>query len=260
MSILERILATKREEVAERKRVAPVSALQALLDNAPPPRPFAMAVQRPPGQPIRLIAELKKASPSKGVFRADFDPAAILQAYERSPASALSILTGAPFFQGSLEFLPLARQLTTKPLLCKDFLIDPYQVYEARVKGADAILLIVAALKPSELCDLLALARELGMEALVEVHTEAELETALAAGATLVGINNRNLTTFVVDLHTTLRLRPLVPKECIIVSESGIETRAQVRLLEEAGVDAILVGETLIKSPDIVAKARELVS
>ncbi len=259
MNILERILAVKREEVSERKRAMPLSTLQQRLAEALPIRSFAAAVRRKEGQPIRLIAELKKASPSKGIFREDFDPAAILRAYEGSLASALSILTDAPFFQGSLEFLPLARRLTSKPLLRKDFVIDPYQVYEARICGADAVLLIVAALSPSELRDLLSLTNELGMDALVEVHTEAELETALAAGARLIGINNRDLTTFAVDLQTTLRLCPFVPNGCVVVSESGIETRKQAQVLEEAGVDAILVGETLIRSADPVAKACELV-
>ncbi len=258
MSILERIIAVKREEIAQRRKLLPLSQLQERLGDAPPVRPFADALQRADGEPVRLIAELKKASPSKGLFRPDFDPEAILRSYEASPAAALSILTDAPFFQGDLDFLPLARRLTTKPLLRKDFLLDPYQVYEARLYGADAVLLIVAALSPTELTDLLATARELGMDALVEVHTEAELETALAAGARLIGINNRNLTTFAVDLNTTLRLLPLIPSGCIVVSESGIETRDQVALLEDAGVDAILVGETLIKSDDVVAKAREL--
>ncbi|MFA0749736.1 MAG: hypothetical protein SLRJCFUN_000139 [Candidatus Fervidibacter sp.] len=258
MSILQHIVEVKRREVAERQRQTPLSALRQRLADAPFVRPFAKALKRRPDEPLRLIAELKKASPSKGVFRSDFDPEALLHAYENSPASALSILTDEPFFQGSLDYLRLARQRTTKPLLRKDFLIDAYQLYEARANGADAVLLIVAALTKDALQDLLALARELGMDALVEVHTEVELETALSVGATLIGINNRNLQTFAVDLATTLRLRPLIPDDCVIVSESGIETREQVRMLEEAGIDAILVGETLVRSPDPIAKAKEL--
>jgi indole-3-glycerol phosphate synthase len=248
----------KRAEIAERQRQTPLSVLRQRLADAPSVRPFAQALKRRPHERLHLIAELKKASPSKGVFRSDFDPEALLHAYENSPASALSILTDEPFFQGSLDALRLARRRTTKPLLRKDFLIDAYQLYEARVNGADAVLLIVAALTKEALRDLLALARELGMDALVEVHTEVELETALSVGATLIGINNRNLQTFAVDLATTLRLRPLIPDGCVIVSESGIETREQVRMLEEAGVDAILVGETLVRSPDPIAKAKEL--
>jgi len=258
MSILRKILEAKRAEVETRKKQVPLEALKERLSEAPPVRPFAQALKRREGEPIRLIAELKKASPSKGVFRGDFDPEAILRAYEQSPASALSILTDEPFFQGSLENLSLARRITTKPLLRKDFLVDEYQVYEARVHGADAVLLIVSALDEKKLRDLLSLSRELGMDTLVEVHTENELEVALKVGATLVGINNRNLENFEVDLGTTLRLRRLVPDDSVIVSESGIESREQVRQLEEAGVDAILVGENLIRSPDPVAKAKEL--
>lgn len=258
MSILQHIVEVKRREVAERQRQTPLSALRQRLADAPFVRPFAKALKRRPNESLRLIAELKKASPSKGVFRSDFDAEALLSAYENSPASALSILTDAPFFQGSLDYLRLARRRTTKPLLRKDFLIDAYQLYEARANGADAVLLIVTALTKDALQDLLALARELGMDALVEVHTEVELETALSVGATLIGINNRNLQTFAVDLATTLRLRPLIPDDCVIVSESGIETREQVRMLEEAGIDAILVGETLVRSPDPIAKAKEL--
>ncbi len=258
MSILQRIVEAKRAEVLERQRQTPLSVLRQRLADAPSVRPFAQALKRRPHERLHLIAELKKASPSKGVFRSDFDPEALLCAYENSPASALSILTDEPFFQGSLDALRLARRRTTKPLLRKDFLIDAYQLYEARVNGADAVLLIVAALTKEALRDLLALARELGMDALVEVHTEVELETALSVGATLIGINNRNLQTFAVDLATTLRLRPLIPDGCVIVSESGIETREQVRVLGEAGIDAILVGETLVRSPDPIAKAKEL--
>lgn len=258
MSILRKILEAKRAEVETRKKQVPLEALKERLSEAPPVRPFAQALKRREGEPIRLIAELKKASPSKGVFRGDFDPEAILRAYEQSPASALSILTDEPFFQGSLENLSLARRITTKPLLRKDFLVDEYQVYEARVHGADAVLLIVSALDEKKLRDLLSLSKELGMDALVEVHTENELEVALKVGATLIGINNRNLENFEVDLGTTLRLRRLVPNDSVVVSESGIESREQVRQLEEAGVDAILVGENLIRSPDPVAKAKEL--
>jgi len=258
MSILQRILAVKWEEIAERQKRLPLRELKRRLSGAPPLRPFAARLKRSEGEPIRLIAELKKASPSKGLFRPDFDPEAFLRVYELSPASALSILTDEPFFQGHLDHLLLARRLTTKPLLRKDFLLTPYQLMEARVYGADAVLLIIAALTLSQLKDLLALSRELGMDALVEVHTEGELETALKAGATLIGINNRDLTTFSVDLNTTLRLCPLIPKGCIVVSESGIECRSDVRRLEEAGVDAVLVGETLIRSENPVAKVREL--
>lgn len=258
MSILERILEAKRVEVAERKKRLPISVLERQLHRAPPVRPFSAKLKRRENEPIRLIAELKKASPSKGLFRSDFDHKAILISYEQSPASALSILTDEGFFQGSLNHLTDARALTTKPLLRKDFIVDPYQLYEARVYGADAVLLIVAALSENELRDLLALTNELGMDALVEVHTEKELEKALSAGSNFIGINNRNLQNFDVDLQTTLRLKRFVPESCVLVSESGIETREQVRKLEDAGVDAILVGESLIRSANPVEKAREL--
>ena len=258
MSILRKIIEAKREELEERKREIPLRALQTQLSEAPKTRPFAAALKRKTGEPIRLIAELKKASPSKGIFRGDFDAEKILLAYEQSPASALSILTDEKFFLGNLDNLALARRVTTKPLLRKDFIIDPYQLYEAKVYGADAVLLIVAALDDAKLKELLNLASELGMDALVEVHTETELERAMKAGAKLFGINNRDLQTFDVDLGTTLRLRKLVPNSCVVVSESGIESREHVKVLEDAGVDAILVGEALIRSDDPRAKAKEL--
>lgn len=258
MSILQKILEVKRGEVEKRKREVPLDELKQRLVEAPQTRSFAQAVKRQANEPIRLIAELKKASPSKGVFRDNFEPEAILRDYEQSPASALSILTDEPFFQGSLDNLLLARRLTTKPLLRKDFLVDEYQLYEARVYGADAVLLIVAALDDVQLRELLALAGELGMDALVEVHSESEVERALRAGAKIIGVNNRDLRTFEVDLNTTLQLRGLIPSDCVLISESGIETREQVQQLEEAGVDAILVGETLIRSDNPIAKAREL--
>lgn len=258
MSILRKILEMKKKEVEERKRKVPLSILQLQLSEATEVRPFAPALKRQSGEPIKLIAELKKASPSKGIFRSDFSAEKFLSVYERSPASALSILTDEKFFLGSLDDLRLARRITTKPLLRKDFLIDPYQLFEAKVYGADAVLLIVAALDDVGLKDLLSLAAELKIDALVEVHTERELERAMNAGATLIGINNRNLETFEVNLQTTLKLRRLVPDGCVTVSESGIENRGQVEVLEDAGIDAILVGETLIRSDDPIAKAKEL--
>ncbi|MGQ9520030.1 MAG: indole-3-glycerol phosphate synthase TrpC [Candidatus Fervidibacter sp.] len=258
MSILQKILEVKRTEVEGRKKRTLVNSLLQQLCQAPPIRPFGAKLKRKDDEPIRLIAELKKASPSKGVFRSDFDAQKILSAYEKSPASAISILTDEHFFQGSLGYLTIARELTTKPLLCKDFIIDAYQIYEARVHGADAVLLIVSALNDSELKDLCALARELGMDSLVEVHMEAELERALSVGSNIIGINNRNLQNFEVDLMTTLRLRRLIPENCVVVSESGIEVREQVKQLEDAGIDAVLVGETLIRSADPVEKAKEL--
>ncbi len=220
----------------------------------PEARGFARALARPG---ISLIAEVKKASPSKGVIRADFHPAEIARAYESAGASAISVLTDEPYFQGKLAYLDEVRGAVGLPLLRKDFIIHPAQIVEA-VGRADAVLLIVAALQPAELRDFLALAAACGLDTLVEVHDAAELDIALESGAPVIGINNRDLRTFVVDVETTLRLLPNIPDDRIVVSESGISTHAQVQRLEEAGVDAILVGEALMANPDIAAKTREL--
>lgn len=209
-------------------------------------------------QQFSLIAEIKRASPSRGWLRPDLDPAALAQAYAQSGAAAISVLTEPAFFRGSLADLASVRGAVELPVLCKDFILDPYQVYEARAWGADAILLIVAALGLPELKALLELARGLGMSALVEVHQAEEVERALAAGASLIGINNRNLVDFGVDLNTSLRLRPLIPPDIPVVSESGIRTAQDVQHLKAAGVNAILVGEALVTSPDPGAKIKEL--
>lgn len=220
----------------------------------PPARGFARALGKPG---ISLIAEVKKASPSKGVIREDFHPAVIARAYETAGATAISVLTDEKYFQGKLAFLDEVRAVVGLPLLRKDFIIHPAQIFEA-VGRADAVLLIVAALSPTELRDFQALAIACGLDALVEVHDRGELDTALESGAPVIGINNRDLRTFTVDVDTTLRLLPHIPDDCIVVSESGIKTHAQVTALEEAGVDAILVGEALMASPDIETAAREL--
>lgn len=255
--ILDRIVAVKREEVAAAKRQRPVAELQARAAEAPPVRNFAAAL-RQPGR-VSLIAEVKKASPSKGVLRADFDPVAIARTYAANGAAAVSVLTDETFFQGQPGFLAAIRDAVALPLLRKEFILDPYQLYESRALGADAVLLIVAILSRGELHDLLALSRELGLACLVEVHTEAELEVALGAEADLIGLNNRDLHTFRTTLDTTFRLRPLVPAGRIVVSESGISTREDVQRLAEVGVEAILVGEALLRAADIGAKVRELV-
>lgn len=220
----------------------------------PAARGFRAALERPG---IALIAEVKKASPSKGVIRADFHPAEIARAYEASGASALSVLTDEKYFQGKLAYLEEARAAVGLPLLRKDFIIHPAQIIEA-VGRADAVLLIVTALSPAELGEYLALATACGLDTLVEVHDRAELDIALESGAPVIGINNRDLRTFVVDVDTTLRLLPAIPDDRIVVSESGITTHAQVAALEEVGVDAILVGEALMASPDIAAATRTL--
>ena len=207
---------------------------------------------------MRVIAEVKKASPSRGVIRPDFEPAAIARAYAEAGAAAISVLTDAPFFQGSLAHLAAVRRAVKVPLLRKDFHLDPYQLWEAREAGADAVLLIAAALGPSEIRDLLALSGEIGLAALVEVHTRPELATAIACGADLIGINNRNLQTFEVALETTFTLLSAVPDGAVLVSESGIGAPEEVARLAAAGADAILVGEGLLRHADVAAALRRL--
>lgn len=256
MTILQRILETKREEIETRKRTLPLTDLKARLADTPSPRGFHQAVRRT-SNPIALIAEIKRASPSKGVIRAEFDPIAIAERYHAGGADALSVLTDEPFFQGKPEYLRLARERTPLPALRKDFIVEEYQVYESRVLEADAILLIVAALPDRrQLQDLRLLAESLGMDALVEVHDEWELETAVESGATLIGVNNRDLRNFEVRLETTFRLLRYFPEGITRVSESGIDTAEQVRLLWSAGVHALLVGETLMRADDPAATIR----
>ena len=256
-TFLDRIVADKREELEATRLRIPFDELKSRLPEAPPVRPFAAALK---GHTVRLIAELKKASPSRGLLRADFDPVALARAYVGAGAAAVSVLTDARHFQGSLAHLESIRAALPDgpPLLRKDFLFDPYQLYEARVHGADAVLLIAAVLNPALLAQLIGLAGALGMDALVEVHDELELERALMASARIVGVNNRNLHTFEVDLATTERLRPLVPPEVTLVAESGVFTRADVDRLAAARVDAVLIGEALVTAPDPAAKIREL--
>lgn len=246
--ILERILAAKRDEVARRRAHTPWDSLVQAAAAQERARGFRQVLAAP--GPVRVIAEVKRRSPSKGPLRNDLDPSALARAYHGGGAAAVSVLTDEPFFGGSAADLQAVRAAVPLPVLRKDFIIDPYQVYEARAWGADAILLIAAALSPAQLQELLALAGELGMDALVEVHTAAELEVALAAGAGLIGINNRDLRTFVTTLDVTVDLVRHIPPGAVVVSESGIRSRADVERLAAAGVDAILVGETLVKSAD----------
>lgn len=248
-TILDEIVASKVREVAAGRKRMPLEELEAQAAEAPPPRDFRAALAGP--GPIRLIAEVKKASPSAGVIRADFDPIAIARAYQDHGAHALSILTDAPYFQGHLSYLARIRASVALPLLRKDFLIDEYQVVEARMAGADAVLLIAECLDDAALALLLERARGLGMAALVEFHDPANLPRVLAAGADIIGINNRDLNRFETDLETSLRLRERIPTGTLVVSESGIHTRADVERLEAAGIDAILVGEGLMRKPDI---------
>jgi indole-3-glycerol phosphate synthase len=246
--ILDDILAHKREEVAARRRTTDVEALRARPLYREPRRGFRAALARGPAPAV--IAELKRASPSKGVIRAAYDPPAHARRYAACGAAALSVLTDERFFQGALEHLIAARAATTLPCLRKDFLVDPWQVVEARAFGADAVLVIAAAGTPAERAALLAAAQAEGLDVLVEVHTDAELDWAAAAGATLIGVNNRDLATFRTDLATTERLAARMPTGALLVAESGIATPADVRRMVAAGARAILVGEALMAQPD----------
>ena len=246
--ILNTILARKTQEVAERSARVPLAELQARVADAPPVRGFARALQAAIANgDAAVIAEVKKASPSKGVIRPDFHPADIAVSYEFGGAACLSVLTDVDFFQGADAYLQQAREACTLPVLRKDFVIDPYQVYEARVLGADCILLIVAALDDRQLAELSDLAMRLGMDVLVEVHDIDELERALQVPVPLVGINNRNLRTFDVSLDTTLSMKDAVPRDRLLVTESGILGPADVQLMRDAGVNAFLVGEAFMR-------------
>jgi indole-3-glycerol phosphate synthase len=255
-TILDQIVATKRQEIERAKAEIALGELRARLKDAPPVRDFfaPLAVRGS----IKLIAEIKKASPSKGIIRADFDPVAIARAYEAHGASCLSVLTDEPYFQGSLEILRQVRQAVTLPLLRKDFILDTYQLVEARLAGADAVLLIAECLDDCNLRKLHNEAIELGLTPLVEFYEEPNLDRVLAAGAQLVGVNNRDLRTFQVDLAHTIRLREKVPLDCVLVAESGIEARGDVLRLQVAGVDAMLVGESLMREPDLAAAVDRL--
>jgi indole-3-glycerol phosphate synthase len=263
--VLQKIIEHKRGEVADAKRLRPIEQLRERLADAPPVRDFAAAlgpstVHRPPStRPIRLIAEVKKASPSAGLIREDFDPVAIARTYEQHGAACISVLTDEHFFQGHLDYLTAVRRAVSIPVLRKDFLIDRYQVVEARAAGADCVLLIAECLDDCTLRDLYFFASELGMESLIEIYKPDNLDRVIKLGTRLIGINNRNLRTMVTDLDHSLRLRERIPPGTILISESGIHTRADVDRLEQAGVQAILVGETLMRSPDIGQKVDELI-
>jgi indole-3-glycerol phosphate synthase len=261
--VLAEICARKREHVAERKRALPAAALRRLAADAAPLRPFAAALEHAVAHgKYGLIAEIKKASPSRGLIRAEFDPAALARAYEAGGATCLSVLTDAPYFQGGDDDLRAARAACTLPVLRKDFIVDPYQVVESRAVGADCILLIVAALDDALAGDLAATAGDLGLDILVEVHDRAELDRALRLDAKLIGINNRDLKTLKVDLHTTEELAPLVPRGGmagrLIVGESGIHDPADLDRLAAAGARCFLVGESLMRAGDVAAATRRL--
>ncbi len=258
--ILDRILAAKRDEIAAAARVLPLPELRAQAEaERTATRDFVAAIEQraTAGQPA-VIAEIKKASPSKGVIRADFQPADIARSYARAGAACLSVLTDRQYFQGAPEFLRAARAACALPVLRKDFLIDPYQIYEARAMGADAVLLIAAALETKQMCELETLANSLGMAVLVEVHDAAELERALCLKTPLIGINNRNLRTFAVSLETTLALVPSLPAGRRPVTESGILVPADVARMRQHGIHAFLVGEAFMRAHDPGEALRQL--
>jgi len=258
--ILDKIHQHKRQEVAAAKLATSAAELTArLADLEDQPRGFARALRAAAESGwTAVIAEVKKGSPSKGIIRTDFDPLEIAQCYQEHGATCLSVLTDESFFYGHLRYLQLIREQVSLPLLRKDFICDPYQITEARVAGADAVLLIAAMLEPSQLVEFAAAARELNLDVLLEVHNEAELESALLTDCELIGINNRNLSTFVTDLTVTERLAPLIPSERLVVAESGIHQREDVLRLSAAGASAFLVGESLMRESDIGAKLNSL--
>jgi len=257
--ILKKIIARKWQEIEERSQKVSLAELQQQCNSASAPRGFVQAIE---GRLARgesaVIAEIKKASPSKGVIRENFVPEQIAKSYEQGGATCLSILTDVDYFQGATEYLIQARAATKLPVIRKDFIIDEYQVYEARAMGADCILLIVAALEDTRCIDLIQLAHQLGMDVLVEVHDKAELERALHYPVKLVGINNRNLRSFEVSLNTTLELLEMIPQERIVVTESAIHTPEDVKLMRENGVNAFLVGEAFMRAEEPGEKLQEL--
>lgn len=256
MSILERIFAQKQQEVAAAQAQLPFAELEKQAKSTEPPRGFRAALANANG--LALIAEVKKASPSQGLIRPNFDAVDVATTYEQAGAHCLSVLTDVPNFQGSAENLRRARAATQLPCLRKDFLYDPYQVAEARAWNADAILLIVAMLQPTQLHELYAYSRELGMDTLVEVHTEAEAEIALKAGCDLIGVNNRDLADFKTDVAISERILPMLKGHALPVSESALASRADLDRVEAAGAKAVLIGTTFTRHPDIAAKVREV--
>ncbi len=258
-TILDTIVQDKKEELAEAKRQTPLDIIKSRILNLPQVRDFAGALTAANQRSVRIIAEVKKASPSRGILCQQFDPVAIARAYGDGGAAAVSVLTEKNYFQGSIEYLAAIKEAIPLPVLRKDFIFDTYQLYESRVNGADAVLLIAAMLPEELLAELVQLSRALCLFHLVEVHDRNDVHKALAAEAEIIGINNRDLKTFVTDIRTTLDLMPAIPKDKIVVSESGISSRQELQQLAAAGVDAFLIGETLMKERDPGVKLRELI-
>jgi len=254
--MLDKIIAQKRVEVEQREKSVPLSSLKERISQRETPRDFALALEN---THTRLIAEVKRASPSRGILCPDFHPVELAKKYAEGGAAAISVLTETNYFQGSIDYLTAIRDEVPLPLLRKDFIFDPYQVYESRAYGADALLLIAAILKQEQLKDLLSLSHQLGLKCLVEAHNQNEVERAIDSQAQIIGINNRDLTTFTIDINTTRQLLPLIPQGRIVVSESGITSRSDVEKLKGWGVNAVLVGEALVTADDIVSKVRELI-
>jgi indole-3-glycerol phosphate synthase len=254
--MLDKIIDQKRQEIEQRKKMATLTYLQERIARQKPALDLALALK---GDHIRLIAEVKQASPSRGMLIPNLNPIELAKTYAEGGAAAISVLTEENYFMGSIEHLAAIREVVGLPLLRKDFIFDPYQVYESRAYGADALLLIAAVLNQEQLKELISLSHSLGLRCLVEVHNKGEVERAVLSKAEIIGINNRDLDTFTVDITTTRRLRPLIPQERIVVSESGIKNKRDIEKLGKWGVNAVLVGEALVTANDIPAKMKELI-
>jgi indole-3-glycerol phosphate synthase len=255
--MLNKIIAQKREEVEQRKKVATITYLQQRIIQQKPTLDLALALK---GDHVRLIAEVKQASPSRGILSHSFNPSELARIYAEGGAAAISVVTETNYFMGSIEHLAAIKEVIQLPVLRKDFIFDPYQLYESRAYGADALLLITAILSQGQLKELVSLSHSLDLRCLVEVHNEGELERAVSSEAEIIGINNRDLNTFSVDINTTRRLRPLIPGERTVVSESGIKSKGDMERLRKWGVDAVLIGEALVTASDVRAKMKELLS